>query len=44
MKALLNAIHDVMHNLAHIILIPVVAILEGAIALLNRFLAEVSKI
>lgn len=43
-KDLLNAMHDVVHKAVHIALIPVVAVLEGAIALLTRFLTELQKI
>lgn len=43
-KDLLNAFHDVVHKLAHILLIPVIAVLESCIALLTRFLTELSKV
>jgi len=43
-KELLTAVHDVAHKLLHVILIPVVAVLEGAVALLTRFLTEISKV
>lgn len=43
-KDLLNATHDIVHKLLHITLIPVVAILEAAIALLTRLLDEAKRV
>lgn len=44
MKDVLNALHDLVHKLAHFCLIPVMAVLDGAIALLERFRTELAKI
>ena len=44
MKYLLNAFHDVVRKLFHIVLIPVVAGLEGLIALLTRLLTEAKNV
>lgn len=44
MKDVLNALHDLLHKLAHIVLIPVVAALEGAIAVLTRLLNEAKMV
>lgn len=43
-KDLFNAAHDVAHALAHIAMVPVVAILEGVAAVLSRLLEEAKKI
>ncbi len=44
MKALLNAFHDLVHKICHVLLIPVVAVLKSLTALLNHLLAEIEKI
>lgn len=44
MKTLLNAIHDVVHALLHIALIPVVTALKAAVAGLTHLLTEVEKV
>lgn len=44
MKDLLNALHDLVHKVVHFCLIPVMAVLDGALALLQRFKDELGKI
>lgn len=44
MKALLNAIHDVLHNVAHILLIVPIAVLKAVVAGLGHVLAEIEKV
>lgn len=44
MKNLLNAFHDVVHALLHIILIPVVVTLKAMVAGLTHLLTEVEKV
>lgn len=43
-KKLLNAVHDVVHKIVHVLLIPVVAVLKGIVALLSHLLTEVEKV
>ncbi len=43
-KNLLNEIHNVVHSLAHIALIPLVAVLEAAQVIITRVLKELSKV
>lgn len=42
-KDILNALHDLVHKCLHFALIPVMAVLDGIIALLERFRTELAK-
>ena len=44
MKALLNAIHDLLKKLLHIILIPVIAVLKGIDSLCQHLITELTKV
>lgn len=43
-KDLFNALHDVIHTLAHLALVPVVALLDGSISVLTKLSKEIQKI
>lgn len=44
MKNVFNVLHALVYKIAHFCLIPIMAVLDGAIALLQRFRDELGKI